>query len=52
MDFEAYVGRLSADETKDLLQVLLNNIDPEALIDVLSEHLTIEQIDELQERLP
>jgi hypothetical protein len=52
MDFEAYVGRLTAEQTKELLGVILGTIDNTALIETLSEHLTVDDIDELQARLP
>ena len=51
-DFESYVGKLTPEETKELLAVVLGQIDNDAMLEVLSGHLKIEDIDELQARLP
>lgn len=46
------VGRLTTEQTVDLLKELIDLIPEDLLLDTLSEKLSIAQVDDLVERLP
>jgi hypothetical protein len=52
MNIEQIIGKATPDETALLLSACIDALPSEMLINVLSQKLTIEQLDELQARLP
>lgn len=50
VDFDAYVGRLTAEQTKDLLMTLIATMDDNALMDTLTNTLSANTKEELAAR--